>query len=67
MPVTRVLITRDGRVIIEGIGYRGDECLVDLEKVERGLRALGVDINVLSHERKREEEQVELQEITTTD
>ncbi len=54
MPTTRVIITRDGKVIIEGVGYQGQACLVDLQKLLQALNQLGVKVRVEKQELKPE-------------
>jgi len=54
MPTTRVLITNDGKVIVEGIGYIGDQCLVDLQKLQEALKSLGIEINIEFQQKKPE-------------
>jgi len=54
MPTTRILITKEGKVVIEGIGYVGDECLVDLQKIQQALESLGVQVNIEVQQKKSE-------------
>ena len=54
MPVTRILVDRNGRIVIEGIGYQGDECLTDLRIIAEALARLGVKLDVETHQRKQE-------------
>jgi hypothetical protein len=54
MPTTRIIIGRDGKVYIEGIGYAGQECLKDLEKILIALRALGINVNIENIQLKQE-------------
>lgn len=54
MPTTRIMITKEGKVVIEGIGYVGDECLVDLQKIQQALESLGVQVNIEVQQKKSE-------------
>jgi len=54
MPTTRVIITNDGRVLIEGVGYVGDACLADLQRILDTLRAFGIEAKVEVQQRKPE-------------
>ena len=54
MPVTRILVTNDGKVIVEGINYVGGQCLADLKKLQEVLRLLGVEVKVESQKLKPE-------------
>ncbi len=58
MPVTRVLVTNEGKVVVEGINYSGDQCLQDLQKLVEALKGLGVEINVELQRRKPEAQAV---------
>jgi hypothetical protein len=59
MPTTRVIVTKDGRVVIEGIGYAGQECLKDLEKILIALRSLGINVNIENIQLKSETRQAQ--------
>jgi len=48
MPTTRVVVTKDGRVVIEGIGYIGEQCLKDLEKILSALKSMGINVSIES-------------------
>jgi len=48
VPATRVLVGRDGSVVVEGVGYSGSECLEDLEELLRRLRERGVEVKVVA-------------------
>jgi hypothetical protein len=48
VPATRVLVGRDGSVVVEGVGYSGSECLEDLEGLLRRLREKGVEVKVVA-------------------
>ena len=54
MPVTRVLITNDGKVIVEGIGYVGRQCLVDLQKLREALQRYGINTDIEMQQEKPE-------------
>uniref|UniRef100_A0A7J2U4E1 DUF2997 domain-containing protein n=1 Tax=Ignisphaera aggregans TaxID=334771 RepID=A0A7J2U4E1_9CREN len=57
MPTTRIVITRDGKVFIEGINYIGDQCLKDLEKIINALKAVGVNMSIEFIQLKQEAKQ----------
>jgi hypothetical protein len=57
MPTTRIVVTKDGKVFIEGIGYAGQECLKDLEKIINALKVMGININIESIRLKQEARQ----------
>jgi hypothetical protein len=57
MPTTRIIISKDGKIYIEGIGYIGQECLKDLEKIINSLRSLGINVNIESIQLKQEARQ----------
>jgi len=48
MPTTRIVVTKDGRVVIEGIGYIGEQCLKDLEKILSALKSMGINVSIES-------------------
>lgn len=54
MPVTRILVTNDGKVIAEGIGYIGKQCLKDLEKLKEALKQYGIEVKVETQQLKPE-------------
>ena len=54
MPTTRVIIARNGKVVIEGIGYIGDACLADAEALVEALRRYGINVDIKQVERKEE-------------
>ncbi|RLE48466.1 MAG: hypothetical protein DRJ18_01935 [Candidatus Methanomethylicota archaeon] len=54
MPTTRVLIRNDGKVVIEGINYVGNQCLVDLQRLQDMLKSLGVEVNIEAQRKKPE-------------
>ncbi|RLE62486.1 MAG: hypothetical protein DRJ47_10595 [Thermoprotei archaeon] len=54
MPVTRILITNDGKIVVEGIGYVGDQCLIDLQKLKNALQSLGIDVDIEMQQKKPE-------------
>ena len=47
-------VHRDGRVEVEGEGYRGEACLEDLERLLEELRRAGAEPRVLLAKRKAE-------------
>ena len=59
MPTTRIVVTKDGRVYIEGINYVGEQCLKDLERILIALRSLGVNVNIESIQLKHEARQAQ--------
>jgi len=54
MPTTRIMITKEGKIIVEGIGYIGDECINDLQRIQQVLSSLGVQVNVEIQQKKPE-------------
>jgi len=54
MPTTRVLITKDGKIVVEGIGYVGDQCMVDLQMLQQALKQLGIEAKIEAHQKKPE-------------
>jgi len=52
VPATKVVVERSGRVVLEGLGYTGSECLTDLEELLRKLKEKGVEAEVEAQERK---------------
>jgi len=54
MPVTRVLVTKDGRIVVEGVNYASDACLQDLQRLVEALRRYGIDVKVEQQQRKPE-------------
>ena len=57
MPKTRIVIKRDGSVVIEGLGYFGSECLSDLHRILEGLEKSGAKIDIKEVKRKISESQ----------
>lgn len=53
MPTTRILISKEGKVIVEGIGYSGNACVRDLEKLLEELKKLGVNAEIEIHRKKQ--------------
>lgn len=47
-------VHRDGRVEVEGEGYRGEACLEDLERLLEELRRLGAEPRAVLVKRKAE-------------
>jgi len=54
MPTTRIIVSKDGRVYIEGVNYVGDQCLKDLERILNALKAMGINVNIESIQLKQE-------------
>ena len=54
MPTTRIMITKDGKVVVEGLNYIGDECLADLQKIQQVLASLGVQVSIEMQQKKPE-------------
>ena len=57
MPSIRVLITRDGKITIEGIGYVGKQCLTDLKRLQELLQGFGVHTDIEQQQLKPEAHQ----------
>jgi len=56
MPATRIIIGRDGKITIEGVGYIGEQCLLDLQRLIETLKLLGVEIKIEHLQKKPEAE-----------
>ena len=54
MPQILIKINRDGKVEIEGVGYIGKECLIDLNKILQALREYGIEVKIEKQELKPE-------------
>jgi len=54
MPTTRILITKDGKIVIEGVDYIGNNCLRDLNKLLEALKKYGINAKVEVQQRKPE-------------
>ncbi|MEM3942504.1 MAG: hypothetical protein QXJ59_00350 [Thermofilaceae archaeon] len=54
MPRIRVVIEREGKVVIEGLEYLDDRCLTDLAALLAQLRQHGLNIDIEQHVRKEE-------------
>jgi len=63
MPTTRVMVTKDGKVVVEGIGYIGDSCLIDLQHLQEALKSLGIDVNIEMQQKKPEAYAVASEEV----
>ncbi|MCC6055242.1 MAG: DUF2997 domain-containing protein [Desulfurococcaceae archaeon] len=61
MPTTRIVVTKDGRVYIEGINYVGEQCLKDLEKILSALKSVGINVSIESIQLKPEARAVQAQ------
>ena len=59
MPTTRIVITRDGKVFIEGINYVGEQCLKDLEKILSELKSMGINVSIENIQLKHEARQAQ--------
>ena len=46
MPVTRIVVKRDGSIEVEGIGYTGKACIDALQQLLAMLKQYGVDVKV---------------------
>jgi len=54
MPTTRILITKDGKIVIEGIDYIGDACLKDLNRLIEALKKYGINVKIEIQQKKPE-------------
>jgi len=54
MPKTRVYIFNNGKILIEGIGFKGNACIKDLEEILKALKEYGVDTKIEVHKRVHE-------------
>ena len=54
MPRTTIFVRNDGKIIIEGIDYIGEECLRDLQQLQQILQQLGVEVDIIEQHRKPE-------------
>ncbi|RLG50047.1 MAG: hypothetical protein DRN90_00290 [Thermoproteota archaeon] len=54
MRTTRVLVGKDGKVVIEGINYSGNQCLMDLKKLIDALSKVGIKVHIEVQHRKPE-------------
>jgi len=54
VPRTLILIRNDGKIVVEGIDYVGEECLRDLQRLQEALRQFGVDVDIVEQHRKPE-------------
>ena len=54
MRTTRILVGKDGKVVIEGINYSGNQCLLDLKKLIDALSKVGVKVQIQVQHRKPE-------------
>jgi len=66
MPTTRILITKDGKIVVEGVGYIGDSCLRDLNKLLEALKKYGINAKVEIQQRKPEAYVSTAQMVTTS-
>jgi len=51
---TRFIIKKDGSVEIEGIGFIGNNCLKELEKLIEALKQYGIEIRIEKQQLKPE-------------
>jgi len=54
MPTTRILITRDGKIVVEGIDYIGNACIRDLNRLLEALKKYGVNAKIEIQQKKPE-------------
>jgi len=54
MPITRILIDRKGKIVVEGIDYVGDACLKDLNRLLEALKKYGVNAKIEIQQKKPE-------------
>ena len=62
MPVTRIIIDRRGRIVVEGIGYQGYKCIEELQKILESLKSYGIEVNIESQQLKAEATTVTIQQ-----
>ena len=56
MPEVKIEIKEDGSIEIEGIGYIGNACEVDVEEIMKLIEEeLGIDLNIKDKKVKRSE------------
>jgi len=53
MPTTRVIVMKE-KIVVEGIGYTGDACLKDLNKLLEALKKYGVNAKIEVQQKKPE-------------
>jgi len=63
VPRTLILIRNDGKIVVEGIDYVGEECLRDLQRLQEALRQFGVDVDIVEQHKKPEAYVVATQEV----
>jgi len=63
MPVIRILVTNNGKIVVEGIGYIGKTCLADLEKLQNLLKSFGVETEIKEQQLKPEAHQFAKEEV----
>jgi len=54
MPKIRILIQKDGKVIIDAEGFIGGKCLEETKKLEELLKGYGINLNVQERHLKQE-------------
>jgi len=54
MPITRILIDRKGKIVVEGIDYVGDACLKDLNRLLEALKKYGINAKIEIQQKKPE-------------
>jgi len=63
MPRTLILVRNDGRIIVEGVDYIGDECLRDLQRLQEVLRQFGIEVDIVEQHKKPEAYAMHQQEV----
>jgi len=54
MPTTRILISKDGKIVVEGIDYVGDACIKDLSRLLEALKKYGINVKIEIQQKKPE-------------
>ena len=54
MPVLRIFIDKNGKIVFDAEGYTGRACLDDLNKVVELLKEYGVDVKIEQQQLKPE-------------
>jgi len=64
---TRFAIKRDGSVEIEGVGFIGNTCIKELEKIIETLKQFGIEVKIEKQQLKPEyyhgEREVEIEKV----
>jgi len=66
MPITRILIDRKGKIVVEGIDYVGDACLKDLNRLLEALKKYGINVKIEIQQKKPEAYVPTAQAVTTS-